>query len=165
LLSRSEEAGSNDIVATRVTFELGWLIYAMEDIPIILIKDRGKMRNYISYIESLDVATVQCVGKGRAMTKVITVVEVVKGLKLGYEHQVTEIHMEQDNEGNAISVMTVTLSKLPLDTKNPGYQLCGESTASNRHVALAESSRKLSILSSNVNSRRGKKGVIKEAQL
>ena len=58
--------------------------------------------------------------------------------------------------------MTVTLSKLPLDTKNPGYQRCGDVIINNRHIVLAESSRKLRILSSNINSRRGKKGIKKE---
>jgi hypothetical protein len=135
----------------------------MEDVPRrIVIKDHGKMRNYISHIESLDVTKIQCIGKGRAMTKVITVIEIVKGLKIGYEHQITEIHMEQDNDGNGVSVMTVTLSKLPLDTKNPGYQRCGDVIINNRHIVLAESSRKLRILSSNINSRRGKKGIKKE---
>ena len=120
------------------------------------------MRKYISHIESLDVGKIQCIGKGRAMTKVITVIEVIKCLKLGYEHQITEIHMEQDDDGNGVSVMTITLSKLRLDTKNPGYQSCVGINSNNRQINVAESSHKVRILSSNINSRRGKKSLKKQ---
>ncbi|RLM58787.1 hypothetical protein C2845_PM18G01490 [Panicum miliaceum] len=113
------------------------------DTPIsqneIRITTQGRMRNYISYGMSLleenghDEISIKAMG--RAINKTVMVVELIKR-RVGGLHQNTVTESvditdtwEPLEEGllplettRHVSMITVTLSKKPLDTSSPGYQ-------------------------------------------
>ncbi|PAN41408.1 hypothetical protein PAHAL_8G041600 [Panicum hallii] len=113
------------------------------DTPIsqneIRITTQGRMRNYISYGMSLleenghDEISIKAMG--RAINKTVLVVELIKR-RVGGLHQNTVTESvditdtwEPLEEGllplettRHVSMITVTLSKKPLDTSSPGYQ-------------------------------------------
>uniref|UniRef100_A0A804MJX2 DNA/RNA-binding protein Alba-like domain-containing protein n=1 Tax=Zea mays TaxID=4577 RepID=A0A804MJX2_MAIZE len=113
------------------------------DTPIsqneIRITTQGRMRNYISYGMSLleenghDEISIKAMG--RAINKTVMVVELIKR-RVGGLHQNTATESvditdtwEPLEEGllplettRHVSMITVTLSKNPLDTSSPGYQ-------------------------------------------
>eukprot|EP00242_Pyramimonas_sp_CCMP2087_P000020 CAMPEP_0198197608 /NCGR_PEP_ID=MMETSP1445-20131203/1168_1 /TAXON_ID=36898 /ORGANISM="Pyramimonas sp., Strain CCMP2087" /LENGTH=126 /DNA_ID=CAMNT_0043866929 /DNA_START=419 /DNA_END=795 /DNA_ORIENTATION=- len=99
----------------------------------------GKMRNYISYATNLleEKGSPQVVLKamGRAINKTVTIAEIIKRRVIGL-HQNTSISStditdvwEPLEEGlnrletkRSVSMISITLSKLPLDASLPGYQ-------------------------------------------
>ncbi|KAF8664807.1 hypothetical protein HU200_054533 [Digitaria exilis] len=105
----------------------------------IRITTQGRMRNYISYGMSLleenghDEISIKAMG--RAINKTVMVVELIKR-RVGGLHQNTVTESvditdtwEPLEEGllplettRHVSMITVTLSKKPLDTSSPGYQ-------------------------------------------
>eukprot|EP00238_Polyblepharides_amylifera_P004771 CAMPEP_0196586234 /NCGR_PEP_ID=MMETSP1081-20130531/53576_1 /TAXON_ID=36882 /ORGANISM="Pyramimonas amylifera, Strain CCMP720" /LENGTH=145 /DNA_ID=CAMNT_0041908043 /DNA_START=23 /DNA_END=457 /DNA_ORIENTATION=- len=114
--------------------------------PVVPIEDNeirvmttGKMRNYISYatklLEDEDSKQVVLKAMGRAINKTVTIAEIVKRRVVGL-HQLTEISStdivdvwEPLEEGlhrletkRSVSMITLTLSLLPLDITKPGYQ-------------------------------------------
>ena len=106
---------------------------------VMRITNTGRMRSYISYATNLlelkGLPTVVLEGMGRAINKTVTVVEILKRRVRGL-HQITEISSvdiidcwEPLEEGlhrletkRSVSMVTITLSKTPLDTSSPGYQ-------------------------------------------
>ncbi|KAK9791170.1 hypothetical protein WJX73_004977 [Symbiochloris irregularis] len=114
-----------------------------EAVPVseneIRIMAAGKMRSYITYATSLliekDHSTIVLKAMGRAINKSITVAEIVKRRISGL-HQNAEIGSidirdvwEPLEEGlnrlettRHVSVISITLSKIPLDVNTPGYQ-------------------------------------------
>lgn len=106
----------------------------------IRITSQGRMRNYITYAMTLlqEKEADQIVFKamGRAINKAVTIVELIKRRVVGL-HQITSITStdiidtyEPLEEGllplentRHVSMITVTLSKKELDTKNVGYQM------------------------------------------
>ncbi|RAL47402.1 hypothetical protein DM860_013367 [Cuscuta australis] len=106
----------------------------------IRITSQGRMRNYITYAMTLlqEKEAEQIVFKamGRAINKAVTIVELIKRRIVGL-HQITSITSadvidtyEPLEEGllplentRHVSMITVTLSKKELNTKNVGYQM------------------------------------------
>ncbi|CAN6374246.1 unnamed protein product [Urochloa humidicola] len=113
------------------------------DTPIsqneIRITTQGRMRNYISYgmslLEENGHDEINIKAMGRAINKTVMVVELIKR-RVGGLHQNTVTESvditdtwEPLEEGllplettRHVSMITVTLSKKPLDTSSPGYQ-------------------------------------------
>ncbi|CAO2145718.1 unnamed protein product [Urochloa humidicola] len=113
------------------------------DTPIsqneIRITTQGRMRNYISYgmslLEENGHEEINIKAMGRAINKTVMVVELIKR-RVGGLHQNTVTESvditdtwEPLEEGllplettRHVSMITVTLSKKPLDTSSPGYQ-------------------------------------------
>ncbi|KAK9816442.1 hypothetical protein WJX72_000280 [[Myrmecia] bisecta] len=105
----------------------------------VRIMAAGKMRNYITYATALVTekghTSVVLKAMGRAINKTVTVAEIIKRRIPGL-HQNTAIGSvditdtwEPLEEGlnrlettRHVSVITITLSSLPLDTSLPGYQ-------------------------------------------
>ncbi|KNH05305.1 hypothetical protein XU18_3624 [Perkinsela sp. CCAP 1560/4] len=108
----------------------------------VRVRSQGSQSAYISYIikalgestegetpvETFDSVTVR--GMGQSISSVVNIAEVVKRRVHGL-HQITVIASETmpdsdkaDNErpDRKVAVIAITLSKTPLDTKNPGYQ-------------------------------------------
>ncbi|KAK3277983.1 hypothetical protein CYMTET_14050 [Cymbomonas tetramitiformis] len=116
---------------------------AKPDVPIdeneVRIMTTGKMRNYISYatnlLEEKCLTYVTLKAMGRAINKTVTIAEIIKRRVVGL-HQNTSICStditdvwEPLEEGlnrletkRSVSMITITLSKAPLDTSLPGYQ-------------------------------------------
>ncbi|KAG6432016.1 hypothetical protein SASPL_103589 [Salvia splendens] len=105
----------------------------------IRITSQGRMRSYITYAMTLlqEKGSDDIVFKamGRAINKTVTIVELIKRRIVGL-HQITAIQStditdtwEPLEEGlqilettRKVSMVTITLSKKELDTKNVGYQ-------------------------------------------
>ncbi|KAK6118925.1 hypothetical protein DH2020_047333 [Rehmannia glutinosa] len=105
----------------------------------IRITSQGRMRSYITYAMTLlqEKGSDEIVFKamGRAINKTVTIVELIKRRIVGL-HQITAIQStditdtwEPLEEGlqilettRKVSMVTITLSKKELDTKNIGYQ-------------------------------------------
>eukprot|EP00741_Cyanophora_paradoxa_P005034 tig00000842_g4876.t1 len=106
----------------------------------IRITTQGKMRNYISYATNLfqgekNANEVVLKAMGRAINKTVTIAEIIKRRIPGL-HQLTKIDStditdvwEPIEEGlnklettRHVSMVTITLSKLQLDSSLPGYQ-------------------------------------------
>ncbi|KAI7839097.1 hypothetical protein COHA_007102 [Chlorella ohadii] len=105
----------------------------------VRITSQGKSRSYISYGTSLLTekghSSVVLKAMGKAINKTVTIAEIMKRRIAGL-HQNTAIssveltdHWEPKEEGldpidttRHVSVITITLSKDPLDTSAPGYQ-------------------------------------------
>jgi len=113
-----------------------------EDPPIgpneVRITAVGKRKAYISYaIQKFEDGekSIQLKAMGRAMSKAVTVAEIVKR-RVANLHQTTEISsntivdlyepleegLKQVEVTRRVSAITVTLSKDPLDSNNAGYQ-------------------------------------------
>nr|GMD29043.1 ribonuclease P protein subunit P25-like protein [Ipomoea batatas]GME06194.1 ribonuclease P protein subunit P25-like protein [Ipomoea batatas] len=106
----------------------------------IRITSQGRMRNYISYAMSVlqekEPDKIVFKAMGRAINKTVTIVELIKRRVVGL-HQITSITStditdtwEPLEEGllplettRHVSMITITLSKNELDTKDVGYQL------------------------------------------
>eukprot|EP00232_Nephroselmis_pyriformis_P015758 CAMPEP_0182876792 /NCGR_PEP_ID=MMETSP0034_2-20130328/14352_1 /TAXON_ID=156128 /ORGANISM="Nephroselmis pyriformis, Strain CCMP717" /LENGTH=195 /DNA_ID=CAMNT_0025009597 /DNA_START=8 /DNA_END=592 /DNA_ORIENTATION=+ len=105
----------------------------------VRITTQGKMKNYITYGISLfqdkDKKVVLVKGMGRAISKAVTIAEILKRRVAGL-HQLTELGSvnmvdtwEPLEEGlktvettRHVSMITITLSLAPLDTSQVGYQ-------------------------------------------
>jgi len=93
----------------------------------VRITSQGKVKSYVTYVEKqlqLD-HQVQLVSvKPSAINKTITVTEILKRLQPGL-HQINELKSQELDRGEfyeAVAILSVTLSKTPLDSSNPGYQ-------------------------------------------
>eukprot|EP01024_Parvocaulis_polyphysoides_P067795 TRINITY_DN816_c0_g1_i1.p2 TRINITY_DN816_c0_g1~~TRINITY_DN816_c0_g1_i1.p2 ORF type:complete len:203 (-),score=21.56 TRINITY_DN816_c0_g1_i1:527-1135(-) len=105
----------------------------------VRIMANGRIRNYITYAMTLmtekNHESVQLKAIGRAIIKTVSTAEILKR-RIGGLHQVTEIgsiditdQWEPIEEGLSrlettrhVSIITITLSRSPLDLKQPGYQ-------------------------------------------
>ncbi|CAA3031286.1 ribonuclease P protein subunit p25-like protein [Olea europaea var. sylvestris] len=105
----------------------------------IRITSQGRMRNYITYamtlLEEKGSDEILLKAMGRAINKTVTIVELIKRRIVGL-HQITAIQStditdtwEPLEEGlqtlettRKVSVVSITLSKKELDTRNVGYQ-------------------------------------------
>jgi DNA-binding protein len=106
----------------------------------IRITQNGKTRNYISYIlESFEKGSliVEMFAVGRSINKLVTIAEVVKmrsrfdlHQQLKISEQLVELNhhedktSEEDRSRNEVykSVVIVTLSVVPMNIEDPGYQ-------------------------------------------
>ncbi|KAJ6634517.1 hypothetical protein lerEdw1_010883 [Lerista edwardsae] len=118
------------------------------DILEMKVKDGSKIRNLMGFamgrMESEAVRQVLFSGAGRAISKTITCVEIMKR-RLGGLHQVTKVFFTQTEEiweplvpeagldpltvRRNTPAICVLLSKDPLDPREPGYQAPGASDA------------------------------------
>ncbi|XP_033020365.1 ribonuclease P protein subunit p25-like protein [Lacerta agilis] len=114
------------------------------DIIEMKVKDGSKIRNLMGYaigkMESEAVRQVLFSGAGKAISKTITCVEIMKR-RLQSLHQITKVFFRQTEEiwepivpeagldsltvKRNIPAICVLLSKDPLDTQEPGYQAPG----------------------------------------
>ncbi|KAH0627769.1 hypothetical protein JD844_008082 [Phrynosoma platyrhinos] len=114
------------------------------DIIEMKVKDGSKIRNLMGYaigkMESESMRQVLFSGAGKAISKTITCVEIMKR-RLKNLHQITKVFFRQTEEiwdpivpeagldpltvKRNIPAICVLLSKDPLDTQEPGYQAPG----------------------------------------
>ncbi|XP_077202692.1 ribonuclease P protein subunit p25-like protein isoform X3 [Paroedura picta] len=115
-----------------------------EDIIEMKVKDGSKIRNLVGYaIGKMELDSVRQVlfsGTGKAISKTITCVEIMKR-RLRSLHQITKVFFRQTEEiweplvpeagldpltvKRNVPAICILLSKDPLDTQEPGYQAPG----------------------------------------